>query len=203
MSQRITSDNTQQKWPLGGATPSSRKFPNQSLKRNKNMNNLPSKPNPSIPDFPGIVIDPVTGRACALPWDVARGLGLHHEQVKRCAPRMHQGRYADVLDVIEARTRTPKAGRPKSVKAGMILCDLISALAATITGGVIAVTVIASVGKETAPTLSRTQEMNVRMLEDFNMSGAASARAQRDTQKAVANARIADLATLTNGNQLP
>jgi hypothetical protein len=61
----------------------------------------------------GAVIDPKTGRYCALQIDIAKSLGIPPSAVAFCKPRIHQTRFADILDVIEARAKTPRRGRPK------------------------------------------------------------------------------------------
>ncbi len=63
--------------------------------------------------IPGAVIDPKTGRYCALQIDIAKSLRITPSAVACCKPRIHQTRFADIVDVIEARAKTPKRGRPK------------------------------------------------------------------------------------------
>lgn len=66
------------------------------------------------PVIPCEVIDPVTQRRCALQSDIARSLRIAPSAVSACRPRIYHERYVDVLDVIEARSRVARRGRPKS-----------------------------------------------------------------------------------------
>lgn len=61
-----------------------------------------------IPNFSGILIDPETGRKCALQVDIFRGLGLAGCQVRATKARIYQERFWDVEDVIAARAKTGK-----------------------------------------------------------------------------------------------
>lgn len=69
---------------------------------------------PDRPEIPGEVIDPISRRRCALQSDVARGLRIAPSAVAACRPRKHQDRFVDVLDVLDARSRVAKRGRPKT-----------------------------------------------------------------------------------------
>jgi|688.fasta_scaffold2041602_1 hypothetical protein len=71
----------------------------------------------ATPDFPGIVIDPKTGRKCALQIDIFRGLGLAGEQVTKTKARVYQNRFFDVEDVVSARAKVRPQGsrRPRGV----------------------------------------------------------------------------------------
>jgi hypothetical protein len=66
------------------------------------------------PAIPREVIDPATQRRCALQSDIARALGITPSAVAVCGARIHQDRYVDLLDVIQARGRVRRRGRPKS-----------------------------------------------------------------------------------------
>lgn len=71
----------------------------------------------TIPNFSGIVIDPTTGRQCALQIDLFRGLGLAGNQVTATKARVYQGRFFDLVDVLEARAKV----RPQGCKQrGMV-----------------------------------------------------------------------------------
>jgi hypothetical protein len=63
----------------------------------------------------GAVIDPKTGSYDALQIDIAKSLGIPPSAVAFCKPRIHQTRFVDIVDVIEARAKTPKRGRPKDL----------------------------------------------------------------------------------------
>ncbi len=63
--------------------------------------------------IPGAVIDPETGRLCALKIDIARGLSITPSAVAICKPRIYQTRYADINDVLEARATIAGRGRPR------------------------------------------------------------------------------------------
>lgn len=68
------------------------------------------------PSTPCEVIDPVSQRRCALQSDIARALRITPSAVAVCGARIYQGRYVDVLDVVHARSRVAKRGRPKTKK---------------------------------------------------------------------------------------
>lgn len=65
-----------------------------------------------IPEFPGIVVDPASSRKCALQADIFRGLGLNGNQVKASLPRIYQGRFVDIADVLNSRKKVRRRGRP-------------------------------------------------------------------------------------------
>jgi hypothetical protein len=58
-------------------------------------------------------IDPVTNRFCATQAEICKALDIHPYQVRKCNPRRYRKKYLDVLDVMDARDRTPLPGRPK------------------------------------------------------------------------------------------
>lgn len=58
-------------------------------------------------------IDPETKRYCATQAEICKAMKIHPYQVSKCFPRRYRKRYLDVLDVMEARNRTPRPGRPK------------------------------------------------------------------------------------------
>lgn len=65
--------------------------------------------------LPGAVIDPETGRACALAADIAKGLNIAPTTVAKCNPRIYHGRYSDIEDVIAVRRLARGPGRPRIV----------------------------------------------------------------------------------------
>lgn len=69
---------------------------------------------PDQPEIPGEVIARGTNRRCALQADIARGLRIAPSAVAACSARIYEGRFLDVLDVIEARSRVARRGRPKT-----------------------------------------------------------------------------------------
>ncbi len=150
---------------------------------------------PAIPHFEGIVIDPETGRKCALQIDIFKGLELAGGQVTACNARVYQSRYYDILDVLEARAKV----RTKPQHKGIILGELAGMIAACVVGVALASGVISAVSETTTPILREAvghQEQIVAMVEDNGVSGAALAREQWDQRKAVSLVRIADLETL-------
>ncbi len=72
---------------------------------------IPANLDPS--SIPGAVIDPGTGRYCALQTDIAMGLRISPSAVASCRPAVYQSRYLDIAEVIAARAKTPRRGRPK------------------------------------------------------------------------------------------
>lgn len=70
------------------------------------------------PDFSGIVIDPTTGRKCALMIDITRGMGLAGNQIAATGARVYHNRYYDVEDVINARSHMGKSGRGRPAGKG-------------------------------------------------------------------------------------
>ena len=156
----------------------------------------------STPDFRGIVIDPQTGRKCALRRDIAAGLGIQDSRV--IGKRIYQGRFFDLLDVIENRRNTPKAGRPKNKPAGIILSELTATLATALAGVALSATLIASISEGTTPVLREmvgAREQQVAAMEELGFSHAADARAQWEAQKRVANGRISELENLGGAEQ--
>jgi len=65
-------------------------------------------------------IDPETNRYCATQAEICKALKIHPCQVSKCYPRRYRKRYLDVLDVMEARDRTPLPGRPKKFQRNPI-----------------------------------------------------------------------------------
>lgn len=61
----------------------------------------------------GAVIDPLTGRYCALQIDIAKSLRIPPSAVACCRATVYQSRYLDIAEVIAARAKTPRRGRPK------------------------------------------------------------------------------------------
>ena len=84
----------------------------------------------SIPHFEGIVVDQETGRKCALQRDIAAGLGLSDSQVILAKGSVYQGRFLDVLDVINNRAAGKGRGRPRKKPRGMILTEVVAAIVA-------------------------------------------------------------------------
>lgn len=67
--------------------------------------------------IPGAVIDPKTGRLCATGSDIGRALGLANRQIEHCrqeyGTRRYQDKYHDIADILAARARVAKVGRPR------------------------------------------------------------------------------------------
>lgn len=77
----------------------------------KNLDEIDAK------SIPGAVIDPATGRFCALQADIARALectpGVVAETVRARKTKVYQEKFLDILHVIAARKQAfPKGRRP-------------------------------------------------------------------------------------------
>ena len=66
----------------------------------------------AIEKMNGSVIDPNTGRLCALAVDLAQSLGWSQSTVSTYAGRIYQGRFYDIYDVIENKKTARRRGRP-------------------------------------------------------------------------------------------
>ena len=115
-----------------------------------------STPNFPFPKFAGIVRDPESGRLCALPGDIAKGLNLHRQKVKRAIGRVYGGRHADLGDVIANRAATRGKGRPPGSRnrpKGMVLGVTLGMLAAITIGVMLAAGAVTLAAKSTVPTM--------------------------------------------------
>lgn len=168
--------------------------------KTNHTNTLAATPDFAGINFPGLVQDPETGRLMALQRDLATGLKLTDDQVKRAKGRVYQGRFLDFMDVVQNRAKTPGRGRPKKQHAaGFVLSELVATVAAALAGVALASTLIAATAEGTAPILHEmvgAREQQVRTMEEMGFSAAADVRKQWDAQKLIANSRIADLETL-------
>lgn len=146
------------------------------------MKTTVNTPPPATTDFPGVVIDPNSGRKCALQVDIFRSLKLSGSQVQACNARCYQDRYYDIEDVINARRRIDEAKDARNARRnrGFIMTELAGIFAATIAGTAIAAAILATTGKETGATL-RTA------VEELGFSGAAEARRQWETLAGIAS----------------
>lgn len=140
----------------------------------------------AIPNFPGIVIDPESGRKCALQIDIMINLRLSGHQVKATGARIYGGRYYDIEDIISAREKTPGRGRPRKMAAGVIITELVGLIVAALAGTTLASVIIACVGTALEPTtkkMSRWHENNVITLEHWDYACAPEARKQFEAGK--------------------
>jgi hypothetical protein len=169
------------------------------------MKTTPNTLKPATPDFaginfPGLVVDPESGRLCASIRDLTKGLNLHHEQIRRAAGRKYQdGRFLDFGDVVRNRAKTPGRGRPRKHPLGIVLSELTATLATALAGVALSATLIAAIGEGTAPVLHEmvgAREQQVRTMEELGFSSAADVRKQWEGQKLIAVSRISDLETL-------
>ena len=154
----------------------------------------------AIPDFPGIVIDPATGRKCALQVDIFRGIGLQGDQVTKSNARIYQSRFFDIEDVLKHRLNI----KPQGVRRrGIAITEMLTAVVGMCVGMTIATGVAVDAAKSMTPTLREAvgwQEMNVKMMEDLGMSGAEACRAQWEPRKARALAGIVNVENLNPEN---
>ena len=185
----------------GVQPPPGLKSQNLTIKKETEMKTTHEITAGSTPDFRGIVIDPQTGRKCALRRDIAAGLGIQDSRV--IGKRIYQDRFYDLGDVLENRRNTPRAGRPKN-KPGIILSELTASLATALAGVALSATLLAAISEGTTPVLREmvgAREAQVRAMEELGFSHAADVRAQWEAQKRVANGRISELENLGGAEQ--
>jgi hypothetical protein len=135
------------------------------------MKTTVNTPPPATPDFPGIVIDPESGRKCALQVDIFHGLKLSGGQVAACKARVYQGRYYDVEDVIEAR-RQMEAERQARRNRGMILTEVATIMTTIVAGTALAATILAMSYQDTGGTLRKAVEHRDSTIAELGFSPA-------------------------------